>query len=143
LTALAYAIPRPPAALTCLFGFNPAGVGGQLAALADDLQHDLVDLAEILRGLAQAAERLPQPLGERAGDPRHGLAQAAALAVRRPLATGDYSTARGGDAGAVTRPEIPLRLSNGQVLPTECDEQSVAVGCNPRITPTRSASALW
>ena len=59
MTALAYAIPRPPAALTCLFGFNPAGVGGQLAALADDLQHDLVDLAEILRGLAQAAERLP------------------------------------------------------------------------------------
>jgi hypothetical protein len=65
-----------------------------------------------------------------------GLAQAdAALAVRRPLATADYSTARGADADAVTQPEIPLRLSNGQVLPTECDEQSVAVGCNPRITP--------
>jgi hypothetical protein len=123
-----------------LFGLNPAGADGRLAALADDRKHDLADPAEILRELAQAAGRLPQSLGERAEDPRHGLAQAdAALAVRRPLATGDYSTAGGADADAVTRPEIPLRLSNGQVPPTECDEQSVAVGCNPRITPNRSA----
>ena len=105
-----------------LSGLNPAGADGRLAALADDRKHDLAHPAEILRELAQAAGRLPQSLGERAENPRHGLAQAdAALAVRRPLATGDYSTAGGADADAVTQPEIPLRLSNGQVLPTECD----------------------
>ena len=82
-----------------LFGLNPAGADGRLAALADDRKHDLADPAEILKELAQAAERLPQSLGEQAENPRHGLAQAdAALAVRRLLATGDYSNARGADA---------------------------------------------
>jgi hypothetical protein len=125
LDGLGLRYPRPPAALTCLFGFNPPGVDGQLAALADDLEHDLADLAEILRDEAQAAGRLSQSLGERPEDPRDGVAQAAALAVRRPLATGDYRTARGGDVDAVTRPEIPLRLSDGWELLTECNEQSV------------------
>jgi len=44
--------------------FDPPGVDGQLASLADEGVSELVDLAEILGDLAQPGECDPEPLGE-------------------------------------------------------------------------------
>jgi hypothetical protein len=57
--------PRPlPLSRTCFFPFDPPGVDGQLAALADEGVYELVDLAEVLGDLAQLGERGLEPLRE-------------------------------------------------------------------------------
>jgi hypothetical protein len=58
----------------CRLPFDPPGVDGQLAALADERIDQLVDLAEVLGDLPQVAERCPEPSGERVEDPGCGLA---------------------------------------------------------------------
>jgi hypothetical protein len=61
------------------FPFDPPGVDGQPAALANELIHQLVDLAEILRDLAEPRERGPEPLRER-------IPPAASSSLMRPSA---------------------------------------------------------
>jgi hypothetical protein len=73
-----------------LFGFNPAGADGRLAALADDRKHDLADPAEILTELAQAAERPPNRWASQPRIPAtasHRLMRRWPSAARRPPAT--------------------------------------------------------
>jgi hypothetical protein len=55
--------------LSCARTFNSRGVNRQLAGLADELIHELADLAEVLGDLTQAAERGPDAPGERVQEP--------------------------------------------------------------------------
>jgi hypothetical protein len=74
--------PRPlPLSRTCFFPFDPPGVDGQLAALADEGVYELVDLAEVLGDLAQLGERGLEPLRERIQD-----SPAASSSLMRPSA---------------------------------------------------------
>ncbi len=50
--------------LGSLRSFDPASEPGQLAALANELVHELIDLAEILGDLAELFQHCPEPLDE-------------------------------------------------------------------------------
>jgi hypothetical protein len=64
----------PPALGTLAAAFDPAGVNGQLAALANERIDQLVDLAEVVGDPVQTAERGLKPSGERVEDLSRSLA---------------------------------------------------------------------